>query len=717
MPGEDIRCAYCGLPVRGRAETAPVYCCWGCRLASQVPATGTAGPAIPWPLVWSLWCTLNVMMFSLPLWGPADSSGLGERFHHLLRWGALLVSTPVVLGLGWPLAEHLAQQLRNGQGASEALLLTGVLTAWVTSVWSTLQGTGHVYYEVSCVILLLVSFGRWFEATLRWQAQRRLSELERILPRLVRCQRPDGTWEQRELSAVQVGDVLWVGRGERIPCDGVVHSGLAVVDERFFTGESQPCEKGLGDFVMGGSLNVGGGWCLQARAVGTETVLQRMVQGVQTAQRQRGPFQQLADRWARRLMPLIVGLALSAGMFHSWRSGFEAGWRAGMSVLLIACPCALALATPLAVWMGLAGAAQRGVLFRSGEMLERLAAVQRLWWDKTGTLTSGHGVVRRLQRLGDTEVHLLRQLCEPLARASQHVHAQAVLDYWSSQEAAPLEPSSAGWHHWESFPGCGVRATHPQWGTVWFGSPRWLQQQGLQSEGVLEADAGGAQVCIGWQGAIRGIFEIEEQWRPETLAVLHAAREAGLQPEVLTGDRRSAAESWSRGLGVPVHAGLLPADKADRVRQACQQGVRIGFVGDGVNDAWAMSASTVGIALGCGADVARETAGVCVLGNNLHDVLWAWRWARRTVRVIRQNVLWSFGYNSVGVALAWMGWLHPAWAAFLMVLSSVWVLGNALRLRPETALSETVLQETTSDGVPGARRDVMSSVARDVAVV
>lgn len=695
-------CAYCDLPVPFAVPgEGPVYCCVGCRWAAAV--TGSQGEvgAVRWTasaIGLSVFCTINVVMLTMALWNCAavPQTPFESAWGDFLRYGALLFSAPVWLLLGQPLARTVVEQLRQGRWTTDLLLLTGVLAAFAVSVVATWRGAGHVYYEVGCVILVLVTLGRWLEATGRLQASAALEELERLLPETVRVVQVDGPERQQPRSELTLGSRVRVVAGERIPVDGRVVRGAGAVDEQLFSGEAVPVEKTAGDAVWAGSLNLDGDLVVEATALPAAGALGRLVEAVRSARLSKGRYQQLADRWSQRFFPLMVGIAGATLLGHGWRGAWETAWLSALSVVLIACPCALALATPLAIWAALAGAARRGVLFRSGSALENLATVRAVCWDKTGTLTTGTPKVRGLLCLREAERPLVEQLAATLAAASNHVFAQAVREELAGSPVAPDVVQV------QTVAGRGLKAWSTARGVVALGSARWMAECGLElpralQEQVAEAEqqlvpgvwcgskpkvAGAASIVyLGWEGTVRGAFVLEERLRAESESAIAACRRLGLYQTVLTGDRAERAAVLQALLNLPVAAHLLPEEKQSAVRAVGAAHGCVAMVGDGLNDAPALAAADVGLALGCGADVSREAAEVCLLPNDLRLVPWAIEHARRTVATIRQNLLWSFGYNSVGVAAAAGGMLHPALAAVLMVLSSLMVLGNSLRLR------------------------------------
>ena len=692
-------CRYCSLPVTGTVLPGDeAYCCFGCRFAAAVTgSTGDQGEArwMATALGLSVFCTMNVVMLTMALWSYAalPQSAFEVGLADFLRYGALLFTAPVLLLLGRPLAINAFEQLRRKSLSTDLLLLTGVVAAYAVSVVSTIRSSGHVYYEVACVILVLVTLGRWLEATGRLQASAALDDLERLIPDTIRCVDSAGVTAMTPRDDVTVGQSVRVLPGERIPVDGRVTRGRGVVDEQFFTGECVAVEKQFGDSVLGGSLNLEGDLVLEVTAPASAGALGRLVDAVRSARLKRGRYQILADQWSQWFFPVIAAVSLMTFVVHGLRSDWETGLLTALSVVLIACPCALALATPLAIWAALATAARRGVLFRSGEALERLSGIRAIRWDKTGTLTTGSPSVRGLLCEDESEQSVVEGLAADLVAGSTHIYSAAIRRHLEETTCSSKLPEIV------TVMGRGLRMDLPKQGHISLGSLSFMTDSGLTFGPLLSAMlsrenlADAACVLIGWEGRIRGAFVLDEALRPEAAAAVESCRDLNLDLAVLTGDRRERAWRWQQELHLPVMAGLLPEQKLAEIRRAHEQFGSVAMVGDGLNDAPALAAADIGIAMGCGADVTRDSADVCLLPNDLRLVPWAIHFSRRTISTIRQNLGWSFGYNSLGVIVAACGWLHPAVAAVLMVVSSLFVLGNSLRLRADASEAASAVDE------------------------
>lgn len=689
---EACACAYCGLPVaaRWRSDAEPVYCCYGCRFAAAVTEAraGENGES-RWMfarLGLAIFFTMNVMVFAMALWGTdlydagaAPAAPLAP-LAGLFRSLSMLFSLPVLWWLGGPLCENAWIGCRRGQFNTDLLLVLGVAAAYLLSAISVLRDAGPVYFEVGCMVLLLVTLGRWLEATGRVRATHALDALEKLLPERVRLL-DDG--RERQLGDVAIGDRLHVRAGERVPCDGVVLRQPAWLDEQLLTGESAARVKEPGDAVHAGTLTVDGDLYLEVQRRPQAGALARIVRMIRQAQERKGRHEQLADRLTAWFLPCVGLLAIAAAGYQGVQHGIDDGLMTGLAVVVIACPCALGIATPLAVWIATGAAARHQVLFQSGAALERLATVRHLCFDKTGTITSGAGCgvadwLAADARHGDAAL----QRARALAAASNHGWSRAIV---AMGGATPQAAPAARCDGVRTLPGRGLCGTWPATGeTVWLGSERLMSEQQLAMPEVLAKsahrarDAGQPMVCVGWSGAVRGLFVLSEKTRPEAPAALTALRDLGVGVTILTGDHARRAEMVARELGVDARGDLLPEAKTAFVATL---GVPCGMVGDGINDGPALAASDVGIAMGCGADVARDSAGVCLLSNDLTRLPWAIVLARRSVRVIRQNLFWAFAYNLASIGLAATGRLNPVFAAAAMALSSLLVVANSLRLR------------------------------------
>lgn len=752
-------CSYCGLPLssgwrlwRRRAETGDsrgsreantsrgsVFCCSGCRFAAEVTAESQAGSPINKPLARlgiAVFLTVNVLMFTMVLWSsdvysvpqPAvaavknyesrgsnsdavvaakqDSSKagdsqniLGSKLDNVFRWLILVLTIPVLWLLGEPLAANAWQEIRRTVAAVDLLLLLGVVAAFLYSLVSVVRGHGHVYFEVACVVLVLVTLGRWFESIGKLRAVESMDSLAKLLPLFASRISYDGEQEVA-VADLHYGDRIHVRPGERIAADGKIVAGTASIDEQLITGESRPHFKQTGDAVFGGTLNLDGQLQVRVAADGGYGTVQRMVEAMQQARTAKGHYQKLADRLAAWFLPLTLALSLGTLVWHTRQAGIESGLLASLSVLLIACPCALGLATPMSVWVALGIAAKNQVLFRHGDAIERMAAVKSMFFDKTGTLSSGQcGVLRCELGAGESYDDVLDHAAR-LAVGSQHPLSKAICRFADGSTQTFFDEVLS----FENLPGRGLTGVSGLTNEATaLGNRRLMEELNLtippEIESAARCSSASSCVFVGWDSKVRGAFIINEQLRPEAIGAIRQLRQLNIELEVLSGDDASRTVEFSRWLGIPVRGGLLPEEKLNVV-QATSSKSRgaVCMVGDGINDAPALAASDVGIALSCGADVSREAADVCLMGNDLSRLPWAICLARRTVRTIKQNLFWAFAYNLVGMGLAMSGKLNPIWASAAMMLSSFFVIGNSLRLG-------VTIESNVSEGQPAGHME------------
>ena len=520
------------------------------------------------------------------------------------------------------------------------------------------------------MVLVAVTLGRWLEASGKLRTTAALRELRGLLPEHVR-RVADGVVHEVALATVRVGDRLRILPGEQLPTDGRIVAGAAAIDEAAVTGESVPAEKRAGDAVYSGTTNLDGQLDVVVAAAPGAGTLERLIDAV-TAAAGGSRRQRLAERISAWFLPAVIAVALVACAVHWRRSGPAAGVLAGLAVVVVACPCALGLATPLALWAAIGQATRRHVLVREGDALEALARADTFCFDKTGTLTVGCRVAAVAPATAGGEAALLATAAG-LAAGSTHVLSRAIVDAAVDRGvvATPLDDV-------RTVPGSGVAARRFDTGAVVrLGSPRWIRAEG----GAPSATALEGMQCLVAEGdRIVGGLAFAESVRSEAGAAVESLRAMGGTTLLLSGDRRDRAEPVAETLGMECHAPLLPTEKLAVIDGLQRRGRRVVMVGDGINDAPALATADVGVALGCGADVSRWSAGVCLLRDDLSALPWLVTLARRTDATIRWNLLWAFAYNAACVPLAAVGLVHPAVAAAAMVASSLLVVTNSLRL-------------------------------------
>jgi P-type Cu+ transporter len=620
-----------------------------------------------------------------------------------LNWLQLALATPVVLWAGWPFFERGWQSLKTRNLNMFTLIAMGTGVAWCYSVAATLapglfppafrsqHGAVPVYFEAAAVITVLVLLGQILELRARERTGGAIRALLNLAPKQALRLSEGGREELIALDLVATGDWLRVRPGEAVPVDGEVLEGRSAVDESMMTGESMPVPKGPGAKVIGGTINQSGALVMRAEKIGRDTMLAKIVAMVAEAQRSRAPIQRLADRVAGWFVPLVIAVALAA--FAAWSQfgpepRFTFGLVAAVSVLIIACPCALGLATPMAIMVGVGRGAQSGVLIKNAEALERFERVDTLVVDKTGTLTEGKPKLVALRTApGFDEAEILR-LAASLERASQHPLGAAIVKAAEKRGLSLSVPQD-----FDAPAGKGVSGMVDRRRVV-IGNSRIMEEAGIDA-GALAAEAGelreegATAIFIAIDGRLAAVAGVADPIKHSTPDALAALRREGVRVVMLTGDSLATAKAVAKKLGIKeVEAEVLPEDKARVVAQLREQGRVVAMAGDGVNDAPALAAADVGVAMGAGADVALESAGVTLLKGDLMGLVRARRLSAATIATIRQNLLFAFLYNAAGVPVA-AGVLYPVFgillspviAAAAMSLSSVSVIANSLRLR------------------------------------
>ncbi|MEW6694867.1 MAG: heavy metal translocating P-type ATPase [Pseudomonadota bacterium] len=658
------------------------------------------------------WVLAGVLL-SLPLVAPMVALLWGAHAMLPALWQFLL-ATPVQFGLGARFYRAGWQALRSGSGNMELLVALGTSAAWGMSVWlwwrTQPPDTPHLYFEASAVVITLVRLGKWLEARAKRRTTAAIHALQRLQPPLAHLL-PDGV-RREALQDVPVaellpGDRVLVRAGERIPADGVIERGRTQVDESMLTGEPLPVAKGEGDAVTGGSLNGEGTIEVRVTAVGAQSVLQRIIALVQDAQAGKAPVQRLVDRVAAVFVPVVVGLALLTALL--WWSvggvGVETAVLRAVAVLVIACPCALGLATPTAIMAGTGAAARHGILIKDAEALELAQRVRVVAFDKTGTLTLGQPRLTAFVPAPGVDAAAALQTAAALQAGSNHPLARAVLAAAQGQPIPVAQDS-------QTVPGRGVRAS-VEGVPLALGSPAWMAELGCAWPALAasvpawaqlrdeQAGTGATLAVLAWQRDDGwhplALLAFADEPKPHAAAAIAALRARGLRVAMISGDQRPAAEAMARRLGLrpeahEVYAEVLPAEKAAVVARLRERDGAVAMVGDGINDAPALAAADVGIAMGNGTDVAMHVAGMTLLRGDPLLVPAALDIAARTVRKIRQNLFWAFVYNVAGIPLAAFGVLDPVLAGAAMAASSVSVVTNALwlsRWRPRATDAPT----------------------------
>jgi len=586
--------------------------------------------------------------------------------------------------------------LSKGHPNMDSLVALGTSAAFLYSLYGTyhvLEGHAHfamnLYYESAGVILTLITLGKYFEDVSKGKTSMAIQTLVGLAPKMATVLR-DGQEVEVPVEEVQVGDLIRVKPGEKVPVDGVVTEGNSTVDESMLTGESIPVSKAVGDEVIGASLNKTGSFILKATKIGKDTALSQIIQLVEQAQGSKAPIAKLADKVSGVFVPIVIVLALVSGL--AWYFLGQESWVFALtitiSVLVIACPCALGLATPTAIMVGTGKGAENGILLKSGEALEEANHVNMVVFDKTGTITNGTPVVTDVVTAENTDADALIRLAASLEVASEHPLGEAIVAKAKEQGAAFDEVTN-----FEAIPGFGIKG-HVGETLVFLGNEKWMRENGLANVEMNEkansfAEQGKTPLYIGYNDAVQGLIVVADTVKESSARAIQTLHEMGIQVAMMTGDHERTAQAIAAEVGIDrVFSEVLPQDKANYVSKLQEEGYIVAMVGDGINDAPALAQAQVGIAIGTGTDVAIESADAVLMKSDLMDVPAMLKLSRATIRNIKENLFWAFAYNVIGIPFA-MGVLHlfggpllnPMIAGAAMSFSSVSVVLNALRLK------------------------------------
>ncbi len=597
----------------------------------------------------------------------------------------LIASTPVVWLAGRPIIQGAVTSLRNKSVNMDVLVSAGVLSGWIYGVTEVFllppsQQTGE-YLEIAIGILAFVLLGKYIEESIRRRSAASIRKLLELQPTMARVIKEDGTELEVVIDEVKVNDTIIVKPGEKIPVDGIVLSGHSSVDEKLVTGESIPIEKKEGSEVIGATLNKNGLLRIKTTRIGEDTALSQIIHLVEEAQASSAPVQRFADRVVGKFVPVVFTVAAASFLYWYFAAGFSTAFLALLAVILIACPCALGIATPTAILAGVGKGAEYGVLLRSGEYVEKARKLTTVAFDKTGTLTKGEPVVTDIYAYNSFAKNEVLMFAAVAEKDSEHPLAEAII---KEAEKNRIHVGTA--EDFEAIPGLGVKCKYQE-KRLMLGNRKLMLQERVSAEQIesdirsLE-DQGKTVTILAINGTVSGIIGVMDVLKPEAAEAVKELKDLKLEVAILSGDNERTARAIAKQLDVEwVVANLLPWQKVEAIKQMQKEGKTVAMVGDGINDAPALAQADIGIAIGSGTDIAKETGGMVLIRNDLRDVALGVDLSKRTMRKINSNLFWAFIYNAVMIPVAAVGLLNPIYAAGAMAISSLTVVTNSATLR------------------------------------
>lgn len=620
-------------------------------------------------------------LLSLPLFSAMFFHMAG--IHTILTngWFQLILATPVQFLIGYRFYKGAYNSLRGGGANMDVLVSMGTSAAYFYSIYNLIIGVHEYYFEASAVIITLILLGKTFEAVAKGKTSEAIKKLMGLQPKTARIIK-DGVEMDIPIEKVEIGDIIVVRPGERVPVDGIIVEGNSAVDESMITGESIPIDKAIDDEVIGATINKFGTFKFRATKIGKDTVLSQIIKLVEDAQGSKAPVQRLADKISGIFVPIVVVIALATFLgFYLIGGNFNIGLINAVAVLVIACPCALGLATPTAIMVGTGKGAENGILIKSGEHLERAHKMDTIVFDKTGTITKGEPEVTDIISFNDIDRDEILRIAASVEKTSEHPLGQSIVKKGEEELLRLSEPEK-----FMAVPGKGLRATF-EGKEVLVGNRRLMVDNNISitngEETLLKLEEEGkTAMLLSLDNKLSGIIAVADQIKETSKKAIEELKSMGLDVYMITGDNERTAQAIAKEVGITnVLAEVLPENKAEVVEEIKSKGKHVGMVGDGINDAPALAAADVGFAIGTGTDVAMEAADITLMRGDLSGVVTAIRLSHKTMKTIRQNLFWAFFYNSLGIPFAALGFLDPMIAGAAMAFSSVSVVTNSLRLK------------------------------------
>jgi heavy metal translocating P-type ATPase len=687
---DTVVCDQCGIPYgKGGVEknvdgNRLHFCCYGCSFTHAIVGEhGESGTASLFliRLGFSALLSMNVMLFSWVFYAE-QWHGWGIEPEAIPYVGMFLfvISTPVIFLVGYPFFRNGIRELMSRHLSMDSLIALGSLAAYGYSTYEVFTGGDDLYFDTATMIIVLVTFGRYIEATAKVRSTNAIQKLLDIVPDNVRLIR-NGDEETVSSKEVPVGSCVRILPGEYVPLDGIIESGETSVNESILTGEPVPHSKAPGDEVFAGTVNIDGSIVVRTTTVSEETVHARIVRLMEEAQMTRSPLQKMVDRISGIFIPLVISIAIIT--FTAWLiiSTFDRALMYALAVLVVACPCALGIGSPIAAAVAIGRSAANGILIKSTGVMERVGKTKIAVFDKTGTLTRGEFTVTDVYVCGVVEEFL--SVISSLEYDSIHPLSKGILNHARAKLVKRYQSRNM-----TNVPGKGIYGDvriYNDWKQVYVGSIEFLLGNDMELPDCLKTIIGnidGTVVCGGWDGEIKGIIGLSDTLHESAHQAIQLLHQMNITTVLLSGDRVEIAERIGKQLGIgDIHGRFLPRDKIDHIRALREKTKGVTMVGDGINDAPSLAAADTGITLASATDIAKENADIAILGHHLDKIPWIIKLSNKTRRIISWNLIWAFGYNSIALLFAAFGFLQPIIAAFAMILSSLLVIGNSMRLK------------------------------------